>query len=281
MSTSYNEIDLPEFLEFKNIKTNKDMLPEILEFYNSNKNKFNKNNNNNNWRKHELKQGDNWIIANKFKQTDDEKIASQFTSILNKLSNSNFDELAKELISLDINKHTSLVKMAESIFNKAIIEPKFSIMYAKLAKNLAGYYIEENGKTYHFRELLIDRCQMMFNECVSFDPALENKMLVTKETSIGCMTFIGELYNCDLLTNKIINSCFLLLLMKSEQNKFYIIDCICALMKVVGKNFSTKCKNETQIIFDKLQNLIKLNILSNKDKFSLMDLVDLKNSNKW
>lgn len=280
MTTVSSELDLDAFLQFKNVKLNKEMLPELIEFYNTNKNKFNNKLNNTNWRKPELK-NDNWLINNKFKQTDDEKLFSQFRSILNKLSNSNFDELAKELISLEINKQIYLAKLAELIFNKAIIEPKFSIMYAKLAKNLSGYYVEEDGKVYHFRELLIDRCQMMFNECVSFDPALVNKVLVTKETAIGCMTFIGELYNCELLTNKIINSCFLLLLMKADQNKFYIIDCICILMKVVGDNFNNKCKNESKIIFDKLLNMIKSNNLPNKDKFALMDLIDMRKNNKW
>ena len=278
---SMSELSLVELLQYKNVTGNQDMLPSLTEFYNANKNKFNVRNNNNNWKRPESRTPDNWLLANKFKQSDEEKLFSQFRSILNKLSESNFDELAKELTSLEINKQTYLAKLAEFIFSKALIEPKFSVMYAKLSSELSGCYVEEDSKVVHFRELLIERCQMMFNECVSFDPALINKTLVTKETAVGCMTFIGELYNCGLLTDKIINSCFLLLLMKSTGSKTYIIECICTLMRVVGDNFNKKCKNESKVIFDKISTLIKSNTLMNKDKFGLLDLLDMKQNNKW
>ena len=124
---------------------------------------------------------------------------------------------------------------------------------------------------------------MMFNECASVDTNIinVNSKNITKETAIGCMTFIGELYICDLLTNKIINSCFLLLLMKIEQNKGYIIDSICILMKVCGKVFTTKCPNDSKIIFEKIEKMISMNILQNKEKYALMDIIDLKNENGW
>ena len=132
-----------------------------------------------------------------------------------------------------------------------------------------------------FRELLINKCQSMFNECISFDPLVQGKRLITKEIATGCMTFIGELYNHELLTAKIINSCFLLLLMRAEQNKSFVIDSINILMKTAGKIFNIKSKPEATVIFEKVNALIKSNKLPNKEKFALMDLIDLKNQNKW
>ena len=283
-TVSPNNLSFEEFLKYKTL--NNDMLPDLVEFYNNNKLKFNRGNampngNAAGWRKFEQKPNENWLVTNKFKQNDDDKLYSQFRSLLNKLSDSNFDTLAKELTTIEIEKSEHLSKLTEFIFNKAIIEPKFGNMYAKLSKELSGYYVKEEDKVYHFRELLINRCQMMFNECVSMDPNVTQKTLITKETAIGCMTFIGELYLCDLLTNKIINSCFLLLLMKVGQNKSHIIECICTLMKVCGKAFTLKCPNDSNVIFEKIEKLISSNTLQNKDKFALMDVIDLRKANKW
>ena len=203
---SENTITVNDLLKYKDV--NKELLPELILFYNNNKAKFNKVNN---WRRPEIRQADNWLILNKFKQTESDKLYSQYRSILNKLSDSNFNTLAKEITDLEINKKEHLEKLTELIFNKAIIECKFCITYAKLTKELVGYCVidKDTKEEVFFRELLINRCQMMFNECISFDPSLDNKFTITKDTSIGCMTFIGELYNCNLLTNKIINICWL------------------------------------------------------------------------
>lgn len=258
---------------------NRDMLPEIATYYTNNKHNIVKKNTH--WRKIETKQEENWLVAKKFNQTDDEKLYAQFRSILNKLSGSNFNELAQELTAVEIARQDHLAKLAEFIFDKAIIEPKFSDMYAKLAREIAGYCVKENDKVIYFRELLINKCQSMFNECISFDPSVQGKRLITREIAVGCMTFIGELYNHELLTVKIINSCFLLLLMRAEQNKSFVIDSINTLMKVVGDVFNNKSKQEAIIIFDKVNGLIKSNKLPNKEKFALMDMIDLKNKNKW
>lgn len=257
----------------------RDMLSEIATYYANNKHNIVKKNIH--WKKIETKQEENWLITKKFNQTDDEKLHSQFRSILNKISESNFNELAKELTAVEITRQDHLAKLAEFIFDKAIIESKFSVMYAKLAKEIAGYCIKENDKMVYFRELLINKCQSMFNECISFDPSILGKKLITREISIGCMTFIGELYNHELLTGKIINSCFLLLLLRAEQNKSFVIDSITVLMKVAGNIFNDKSKQDILVIFNKLDTLMKSNKLPNKEKFALMDLMDLKNKNNW
>ena len=90
-------ISVNDLLQYKN--QNKEMLPEIVIFYNNNKTKFNKMNN---WKRPDQRQTDNWLILNKFKQSDSDKLYSQFRSILNKLSDSNFDAMAKEITDLEI-----------------------------------------------------------------------------------------------------------------------------------------------------------------------------------
>ncbi len=301
--TNHIQLTIDDFMQYKYQISNMDILTELIDFCNmrqnrqrnghthnnhNNHNNHNHNNNRNNrnnkndWRKNDAIQDqipkDNWILANKLKQTDDEKLYSNFRSLLNKLSDSNFDVLLHELTSLEIEKSEHLMKLAEFIFNKALVEPKFGYMYAKLARGLVGFSLKEQDKVFYFRELLISKCQMMFNECVTFDTVNTN---ITRDSGVGCMSFIGELYLCDLLTSKIINSCFMLLLIKADNTKTHLIDFISALMKVVSNTFMSKYPNETKLIFEKIDKLITSGEFQNKDKFALMDLVDLRRSNKW
>lgn len=292
-------ISIDDFMRYKPL--NSDMLPTLIDFYNVNKYKFNRPNNHNsgnhnNWKKLspiDSKPPDNWLLNNESIQTDDEKLYSQIRSILNKLSDGNFNSLAKELIALKIINAEHLTKLTEFIFNKAIIEPKFAKMYAKLAKELEKFSIKDNTGTFYFRELLIKKCQKMFNDCISLNiqpielshdsPSLESEfektmqeLVITKEMSIGCLTFIGELYLCDLLTSKIINSCFLLLLIKINNNKSHIVECIYTLMKIVNEKFTKNYPIESTLIYDKIIKLIKSDILQTKDKFRLMDIIEMK-----
>ena len=284
-------LSIDELLHFKQF--NKDMMPTIAEFFLANKNKIIKNNVQ--WRKFEQKQEHNWLVNKKFTQTDDEKLYAQFRGVLNKLTESNFNDLAKELVEQQITKKDHLETLVNLIFKKAIMEHKFSVMYARLSQQLSQYYIKdtENNKDIYFRDLLINKCQSMFNDCISSDTAGENQDKdqekekeqpsepKSKQVMIGCMTFIGELYNYGLLINKIINSCFLLLIMKIGPIRPYIIDSVCTLMRIVGVNFSKNAPTETKNIFDKLTKLSDGDTLAKKDKFALLDLYDLRAKGRW
>lgn len=277
-----NVINIDDFLKYKDAPENQEVLLELRDFCFKNKNS---NNRTTLWRKPEIKPTENWLLSKKLNQSDDERLYSQIRSILNKISESNLLELSKELTSLEISKQVHLTKLVEFIFNKAILENKFSSTYAKLSKELISYYIlDETGKNIYFRELLINTCQLSFYEVISHEQESINTGIKSKESILGCMNFIGELYNNDLLTSKIINSCFLVMLMKLGPTKQYLIDCICSLMRIVGKSFYSKCKNETNNIFDKLKNVLdesKQLGLSKKDEFNIIDILELRIKEKW
>ena len=111
----------------------------------------------------------------------------------------------------------------------------------------------------------------MFNDCL-----IDDKMA---SIGAGCLKFIGELYNYEILSGKIINSCFLLLL--KNKNNSNMIDFVCILMKTVGRIFTKKCVKESEDIFGKLDQILKSGLLPNKEKFGLMDLFDIKTMDKW
>jgi len=154
-------------------------------------------------------------------------------------------------------------------------------MYAKLTKELSSYYIEEDGKKVYFREILINKSQSMFLEGISLETELDKKPSKSykyKEQVIGCINFIGELYNNELLTNRIIQSCFNSIFMRIPLKKPYIIEILCTLIKTVSETLLTKAPKEYDEYKTKLL-LLKNNKLPNitinkKDMFSIMDICD-------
>lgn len=295
LSTS---IKLQNFLQYKRV--NKEMLPELVEFCeslvknrrncnNSNNNNANKNNKSNknasvntnnkkndNWRNNaDIPTGDNWLLTMKLNQTSDDKLYSQIRSLLNKLSDSNFNSLLEELKTYNITSLAHLNKLVELIFSKATSECKFSYMYAKLSLSLANFCITDGNETHSFRRILIKQCQDIFKQCI-MDNSTIDKMFGN-----GCMTFIGELYLHNLLSGAIINSCFLLMLANvgntaiSNPNN---IDYISTLMRTTIKKFINTNNKDIENIFDKIEKLIESGTLQTRDKFSLMDLVDIRDA---
>jgi translation initiation factor 4G len=294
MGTVTNElVSYQQLLKYKDM--NKEMHPELRDFASNLSYKVKpikiKNRSNSNWKKMNTQFKNNWLTESKFNQTDDQKLYSQIRSILNKLSGSNFNELANELIQSDIKNKNNLNTLVEIIFKKAIMETKFNDIYAKLCFELSPYHIDIDEEKVYFRELLLNKCQHTFEECISLDnrddthsDEDEEDIIDTmkfKEHVLGCMRFIGELYNNNLITNKIIYNCFLILFSKINFNKAHCIDSICTLMETVGKKFFTLVRSDGEILFKKINELKNNNKINKKDKFALMDLIDLKNDKKW
>jgi hypothetical protein len=102
----------------------------------------------------------------------------------------------------------------------------------------------------------------------------------SKELVIGCINFIGNLYNEKILTLKIITYCCMIIISKIESDVNLLLDLLLQLLTTIGDKF---CKESPDVneIFGKL-NVLKDNVnLSKKDKFAIMDLLDAKLKNKW
>jgi hypothetical protein len=283
-STTPKILSYTELLKYKDL--NKEMHPALRNFASNLtcKSKPPRHRNKNNWRRIDQRFKNNWLLDSKLNQTEDQKLYDQVRGILNKLSESNFNELADELIQLEIKNRDNLMTIVDIIFKKAIIESKYNEIYAKLCYELAPYHIRNNKSKVYFRELLLNKCQKMFEEGVSLSKDIEQRETSTfkfKEHVMGCMRFVGELYNNGLLTDKIVYNCFLILMSKVNLNKAYSIDSICTLMETVGDGFSSNAKKEFNLLFKKFDELKDNPKIEKKEKFALMDLLDLKQDKKW
>jgi hypothetical protein len=93
----------------------------------------------------------------------------QLTALLNKLTPERFERLASKMLSteLALSSSPTLLRGAISlIFEKAISEPGFVSMYAKLclvlASNLPPLKVEADSEAFSFKRMLLNTCQHEF-----------------------------------------------------------------------------------------------------------------------
>jgi translation initiation factor 4G len=307
------ELTLEEFMRYKDL--NKEILPELIELANKQNHRREPRRENRRkrtpgsaWKKVQPKLAENWLLKQKHNQNDDEKLYSEMRKLLNKLTDSTFNKLAHEIINLEIDKEEHLKTLVNFIFTKAITEPRYASVYANLCTELAPHYItitnddiddnddnddndnddtdeNDNTKQIYFRELLINKCQQMFMEGISMDREIEDTEDETvfrfKEHVIGCMIFIGELFNHSLLTIRIIHSCFVQLFISTNLNKAYSIECLCTLTRTTGLKFSKVAPKLLNDCINKIKELKDSKNLSTRYKFTLMDILDLCKEEKW
>jgi len=269
-------ITFEQFMKYKSV--NHDMLSQLRSFANNLNYKQKKRPLKNKWNKNEPIEI-NWMMKKKYDNSESENLQSQIKGLLNKLALNNFNDILIEFnkIQEEILTYDDLNFLVHLIFNKAVRETKFCELYANLCKGLLNIKILFNDKQIKFREILLKYCQKSFYENISYNKDDDNiDLFYIKGKILGCIKFIGELYNLNIIPHKVIVACFNDLISHVNKN-IYMVDSICCLMMTCGLKMSKCNPNDVNILFNKF-NFLKKSI-SLPEKFALMDLDDIKN--KW
>lgn len=256
-------LSVDEFLKYK--QYNLKMTSEVDDYYKKNKHKFGSQNTYNKFN-HKNKR---YISSN-------DKIYSSFTSILNKLNNDNYLKLATEIKQLNINHLEQMDKLVYFIFSKAINENKFNDAYAKLTNALIGFNITVDDKIVYFKNLMISKCQYLFNQIIGLTHSYEPKI-----HALGCMRFISNLYNSGFISGTILNVCLQTMLNRIIKEQYFLIEYLSILLVTSGSLFSTSYPTELENLVKSIDKIIKNNKLSYKDKFTLMDIIERDRDKKW
>jgi len=152
----------------------------------------------------------NKIIQNKNNSNSDIELFNKIRSNLNKVNNKmlidNQDNklhvIIDELTSLQYTNLNHFQKLSTMILEKTISENKFTLIYAKLCKELFPYYIENDNETIYFRQVLISQCQSWFAKFMA------ESEKTPKEKLVGLASFISHLYNNKLISSLAIKKCF-------------------------------------------------------------------------
>jgi translation initiation factor 4G len=225
-----------------------------------------------------------------------DKIKRSIKSTLNKVLPTNLEKLQEQLLEIGKQTTNNLIFLVECIFDKAWSEVKYTQTYANLCKFLKerfeGYVFAEleNDPNFVKRNLfkyeLLERCQQAFtsnpDENYSNLPPdqIEVKKEQNKKKTLGNVRFIGELFKVGLITSKVILNCAEHLISKEavDENK---LEGACILLSTGGSSFERlKLQKETEKIFKSLTEILKIDSLTAKIRFKIMDLIDERN-NSW
>ena len=214
----------------------------------------------NNWKRMDPK-NNNWLLLNRFNQDKNQKIIGNMRIYLNQLNEKNYEVTKNKIINLEITSEYLWISFIDILFIKAITEQTYNKLYTKICKELISRYIidKDNNKIY-FRIIFLNKCQDMFKKVISIkcEKDIENSEFVYKYKLYGFMTFLGELYNSNILISRVIRSCLKLLIINTSPELPHLIKCLCNLMSTIGKKIFKKDQKIAQENFDEIVKFSKI-----------------------
>ncbi|CAO1407232.1 unnamed protein product [Diamesa tonsa] len=250
-------------------------------------------------------------------------VFKEFCNILKEMTHGNLSrkhfklhQLISQIKLLEVNTVERLDECTKFIFEKAISEPNLATCYALMCNEISSAFVVDvkttGNKTQKptIKGCLINLCQLEFDKLKdrSFsknkslkevkneeDPtkkkALEQAFEENSKFShraVGTVQFIGELFNNNMLTSKIMVQCIDTLMDRSVYSE-EALECLCKLLSTIGKQFEKKVggkkENDLTPTFYALNNIankMQLNNLQISLRIILMiqDVIDLR-LNNW
>ncbi|CAH2300954.1 eukaryotic translation initiation factor 4 gamma 1 isoform X1 [Pelobates cultripes] len=230
-----------------------------------------------------------------------QELVRKVRSILNKITPQTFQHLTKQVKDLSIHTEYQLKGVVEVIFEKAVAEPHFAVVYASMCNWLMMLEVptEDNPEeSITFRRLLIRLCQKEFERVENGNEKTEKlqkeldaatspreKALLKDELSDACnkarrryqgnITFIGELFKLKFLSEDTMKDCLMKLLNRNSEES---IECICILLTTIGKSLENgQCRLDNYI--SKIDIFIKNQKTSSRIRFMVQDVMELRKNN--
>jgi translation initiation factor 4G len=225
--------------------------------------------------------------------------------ILNKMTPASHERFLAKILALEINNEERLSGVIKLFFEKALDEPMYAATYAQMCQALATKQVVSSTdpkESVSFRKLLLSRCQKVFQkdsdilidvdnkrkEVQKAETKEKKKILQTelnalvernRRITLGNIKFIGELYKVGNITENVIHSCIQRLIQTPSDEE--AIESLCRLLTTIGKGLENhKNIGIMNSYFQALDSIIKQNKISNRIRFMVQDLCDLR-KRKW
>ncbi|CAF1304281.1 unnamed protein product [Rotaria sordida] len=252
-------------------------------------------------------------VANSYEPVDQNKIDANnrflcnVRSILNKLTPQTYDELQKQLVALDFDCCEKLEGMIMILHSKAVDEPHYSFLYAKLCKQLRKKHVnvlDKDGKPKKctLRPLLMICCKKEFNndniqeieyekrklelETITDEKKYQEEaeiledLIKARRRKLGNIVFIGELFQVQIFPHTIIYDCIEYLL--RDKTDEASLECLCNLLRTIGDKLDNKVKKKStnksklEKYYCHLNTIVKEQKASARIRFMIQNLLELR-----
>nr|CCC95630.1 unnamed protein product [Trypanosoma congolense IL3000] len=206
---------------------------------------------------------------------------------LNKLTESNFDVVVQTVLTPDIIINADVAKdVVRLIYEKALVEPVFAGLYARMCYAIVRFEYEYRSKMSKdvdtscstVRVAIVEKCQLMFNSAAkeAHQPMSEEQAEKLRKRNVNNIKFAGELFLKALITQKIID--------RILDDRIYSIvpndmelEVIINLLEVVGKLYEEKNPAAQGQLWKMLASMQENRRYSMRIRFLLQNLIDRRN----
>ena len=241
--------------------------------------------------------------------TKTDRLLRRARAIIGRLKPENFTLLAKQMSELEVETEKELEDIVNMIYEVAIREPAYVVVYANMCGNLASVKVPsqtKKGEYVNFREILLMRCQKEFEKHLDsverdlvkirtpitepqpngvaeqtqqeLEAVLEVEEENTKRRQMGNIRFIGDIFKLKMMTDGIIHDCVSKLLQSKKEES---LECLCQLLAMTGLVLDTElAKARMETLFANIERIISEKEISVRLRFMLQDIVDLRR-NVW
>ncbi|KAK9834067.1 hypothetical protein WJX81_007426 [Elliptochloris bilobata] len=234
----------------------------------------------------------------------DEKKQKEIKGLLNILTPENFVTVSTKLAAIGASSAQALQGLADQVYARAVLEPHFSAVYARLSGQLSSQLptfevVDGDGAAQvSFHRLLIGRCQSAVEEG---DAAVADASAgkcgakprmgggdaeagdKARRRGVGNVKFIGELFKQDVLIDQVVHRCIIALLSQAQADEPAGLEQLCMLLTTVGALLDKGSKEGCRSM-DGYFRRIRLSAASQRVaprlRCLLRDLVELR-ANQW
>jgi len=226
----------------------------------------------------------------KFPAKDEgDAVLRKVRSILNKISSVNYTNLGKRWLNLIPNDSSFILELIRLIVSKAIDEPMYQCIYARLVSNALSTKPSDVARTIrsnliaHIHHLLKRLTTDM--EIAKFNRSSERELNFARHQKVMLYRFIAELFLESVCSAKFMAEKVTELIAqerKSPESGGESLECLCVLLTIAGLKLEETKGIWLDNILEKanLQRLINSPTVSKRIQFMVLDLLEMK-SKGW
>lgn len=236
---------------------------------------------------------------------DDARLFQAVRAVLNKVTPSKFDKLLVEVQAMDMATEARLAGVIEIFFDKAVSEPVFVEIYARMCHALANKCVAtaDGAQRLTFRMQLLRACQKEFEKDTAALQQVEAKRQLIQQRaaanatdekvlrqeldeleaknrrrSLGNIRLIGELFKLRVLPPVIFHKCIERLLNDADEES---LEALCRLLMAAGKELDAPASAPSvDGYLQRMEGVVRDGKTSSRIRFLVQDVVELRR-NKW